>query len=236
MSEEGDSFVTGCLLVAILCILGFLLYTQLPGLFKKKGDVILLTGLVGSGKTALFSALQPSGTFRKTYMSMKVNEKKFVPPRLTHPEANKWTWVDFPGHGSLCSGLPVYLARARAVIYVLDASTKSELNNSALQLAELFTGVLGQRGIPILVACNKTDLGGQTLSEAELKAKLEHLIQRKASMQDSELSDLSGAVSHGQCELAPDFSFASAPCRVEFCRISAKNQEVAPVVAFLQSI
>eukprot|EP00808_Paulinella_micropora_P032299 g12245.t1 len=230
--ESGNEIITTVvLLFLILIVLAFIIVQQVPGLFRKKGDVILFTGLVNAGKTALFCALQPNGVFRKTYMSMIPNEKKMVPRGITHPEAAKWTWVDYPGHGSLRSGLQPYLSRARAVIYVMDSSLEAELQNAAAELAQLLSGELALRQVPLLIACSKTD-AEQALGLQDVQARLTQLITHKVTMQNAELADLAGSSSSAKVQLPADFTFSKARCPVSFARVSAKHQDLSPILEF----
>eukprot|EP00052_Salpingoeca_macrocollata_P015890 m.127171 g.127171 ORF g.127171 m.127171 type:complete len:234 (+) comp19845_c0_seq3:1550-2251(+) len=136
-------------LVALLCVLvvaGWLAWRR-----RQQRTHLLLVGLCGAGKTALFGQLC-QGRFLDTFTSLKENVG--VVKASSVPEIPV---VDIPGHERLRGHmLETFSNQARAVIFVVDSVTFN-----AAEVAQFAFDVLTQPGwqhVPLLFLCNKEDV------------------------------------------------------------------------------
>lgn len=122
--------------------------------FKKSTNVVLLTGLSDSGKTAIFSKI----IFNKpknSVTSLKENE-------ATVKELNL-TIVDLPGADRLRNTYwEQYRTKAHHVIFVIDSTTvEAKLRDLGEYLYLLLSDkTLHDNKIQFSIACNKQDLEG----------------------------------------------------------------------------
>ncbi|KAG2178105.1 hypothetical protein INT43_003358 [Umbelopsis isabellina] len=149
-------------------------------IFQKKASnsTYLVLGPTDAGKTALFTRLRYNKR-TPTITSMKENEAilELVNDDGTPITKKPIQLIDVPGHERLRFRYTDFLPITRGVIFVVDSTT---IGRSARSTAEYLYDVLANQhtsksNIPILVACNKTDLFTalptskiQTLLEAEI--------------------------------------------------------------------
>lgn len=152
------------ILVAILAVvITFLLSRK----FRQSVNVVLLTGLSDSGKTALFTKIIFNKP-KRSVTSLKENE-------ATIKELNL-KLLDLPGAERLRSRYwERYRGEARHVIFIIDSTT---LNKQLRDLSEylyvlLSDGILYKNKIKFTIACNKQDLENAS-KKHEIKTILEN--------------------------------------------------------------
>merc|ERR1712150_298865 len=116
---------------------------------------------------------------------------------------------------------------AKAIVYVIDASTiKHRLRDAAEFLFNILRdSCLHSAGIPVLVVCNKQDMGiqakGAKAIERELEKEINHLRETKSKL----LEDSSGNTSkHSKIYLGKEgkfFEFSDLNTEVKFVEASA---------------
>jgi len=174
-------FVT---LVFAVLIPVLLIFFRSGGNRRKGGDAILLLGLSGAGKTAIFGRLK-NGTLPKTLVSMETNNEKFPfaddknSPRAYHV-------IDFPGHHRLREGLSKVIPQAKAIIFMIDSNADvASVRQSAEYLYTLLTNPnINKHSTPFLIVCNKTDLVTANSVDKitkELEAELNELRKSKTA-------------------------------------------------------
>ena len=85
---------------------------------------MLLLGVCGAGKTALFQTLRSGSPYLTTVTSMEENDATFTVEGKTRSSgvvSKKLRVVDLPGHPRVANKLDVHVANARSAVFVLDA-------------------------------------------------------------------------------------------------------------------
>lgn len=147
-SQSGQLIIT---IFAVLVVLIFLLYKFCKS-FSPKERVFLLTGLSGSGKTALFAKLVYS-TDKKTVISMKENKGVI--------EGLNVKLIDIPGADRLRQRYwEEYRNKASHIIFVLDAT---DIDTNLREICEYLYLTLSytpnhKRKAQYAILCNKMDL------------------------------------------------------------------------------
>lgn len=117
---------------------------------------------------------------------MEENESTFVPVQLDM-SAPPTKFIDWCGHGSQKLRLQPHYEKAKAIIFVVDATdaASSSLSTIAQFLFAIFSELaITSRRVPILIACNKTDVdSAKTMTQ--IKAGLESMVARCATNQDT---------------------------------------------------
>lgn len=134
--------------------------------FRKPINVVLLTGLSDSGKTAIFSKII-FNKFKKSVTSLKENE-------ATIKELNL-KLIDLPGADRLRESYwEQYRSEAQHVFYIIDSTTvDAKIRDLGEYLYTLLSdGVVHKGKTRLTIACNKQDLDG-ALSKENLKHILE---------------------------------------------------------------
>lgn len=176
----------------------------------------------------------------ETYTSMKENFGKYSGKSETQcdsPEndtalAKPMELYDLPGHDRLrFAALDKHKDEAKAIIYVVDASTiKQKLRDAAEFLFRLLgDSCLHSAGIPVMVVCNKQDVGlqakGARVIERELAKEIGVLRETHANLLLG--TDGSSATSDGSTvflgKQGKDFEFSDLHANVEFCEASASK-------------
>ena len=154
---------------------------------------------------------------------------------------------DLPGHDRIrYAALDKHKEKAKAIIYVIDASTiKQKLRDSADFLFNVLRDpCLYSAGTPVLVVCNKQDLGlqakGARVIERELAKEIGLLRVTKSRL----LQDSSGASDGNSNTIylgqeGKDFEFSDLRAEVKFCEASATkdcNDEESGIPAIKQWI
>ncbi|KAI9474855.1 signal recognition particle receptor beta subunit-domain-containing protein [Zychaea mexicana] len=164
--------------ITVVAAAVLLILTVLVGfVFKRKSSktTILLLGATDAGKTALYTRLR-FGKKAQTVTSMKENEG------LLTLENKTFDLVDMPGHERVRFRYVDYLPVARAIVFVVDSTTVAR---QIRVVGEYLYNVLAQQQvqkerIPILIACNKTDLI-TALPQEKIQERLEVEINRLRS-------------------------------------------------------
>ncbi|KAI8324661.1 P-loop containing nucleoside triphosphate hydrolase protein [Martensiomyces pterosporus] len=188
---------------------------------KKRNNTILITGPLGSGKTALWCQLRfQDRKKRPTQTSMSINASEcFINEVTTH-------LVDVPGHQKYRLERDSHLQAARGVIFMVDAAAVAD---EIRQTAELLYDVLAdphvqERETAVLLLCNKQD-EQSALSNLRIRKMLEDEIDKLRSTRQAGLERLGeDAADAAGDEKAGDFlgydgkafSFDDVPNIVQF--------------------
>ncbi len=236
-----DAYVLTALLgiVVVLAIL-VLPRTLKNRLSRRASWNVLLVGPSGAGKTTLFLRLRGRKKGR-TVTSMAPNRGP-VGDHGVHV-------VDIPGHPRLAdSYFQSEVGNCKGVVAVVDAmdfnATKEEFARHMYRL--LTSPVIRGRGIPILVACNKSDGGAKAHSSDFIRKRTEKLIQQlyEADVGDSMRND-AGALEHNILSGdGGDFSFEKLlqnrrfhrPVEVQFHATSASEGDIGTVERFISCV
>jgi len=186
-----DYSMTELYYAAIFTLLLLIITYFLTKRFRKQPNVVLLTGLSDSGKTAIFSKIV-FNKYKHSVTSLKENE-------VTLDEFNL-KLIDLPGADRLRNRYwNQYKARARQVIFMLDSTTvESKIRDLGEYLYTLLSdGVFNKTGVKLTIACNKQDLEGamkkemvSVLLEKELNAIKETKSGQLKKTSDEEEEDL----------------------------------------------
>ena len=127
---------------------------------------VLLLGVCGAGKTALFQTLRSGSPYLTTVTSMEANDATFLMEGKTRKSgvvAKKLRVVDLPGHPRLAGLLETQLKTARSAVFVIDAvdfaSRRREIAERLFHALQTIAKAKGRaaRTFPIVVACNKSE-------------------------------------------------------------------------------
>jgi len=141
-------------LFAVLCLSAFYLTKRQSG---SKGTALLLLGPPDSGKTAILSTLLYKQTL-PTHTSLQSNSSVV---QITPFKTIKV--VDVPGHPRVRDQFQEYLSDARAIAFIVDASTVSR-NGAAVaehlhQVLNALTSLPPSQTLPrLLIVAHKLDL------------------------------------------------------------------------------
>ena len=171
IDNDSSKYSLGWLWLIMFTFLLIFLTCFLPRRFKRALNVVLLTGLSDSGKTAIFSKIIFNKP-KKSVTSLKENEAIIEELNLK--------LIDLPGADRLRGRFwEQYRAKARHVVFILDSTT---VENKLRDISEfvyslLCDGILYKNRIKFTIACNKQDLDGakrknhiRSLIESELIA------------------------------------------------------------------
>lgn len=146
------------------------------------------------------------------------------------------TLVDFPGHPRLSGGLVDYLAKARGIIFVIDAAT---LARNLRNVTDYLYGILAEpivrkQKTPILIVCNKTDLV-TALKEAKAKILLEDEIARLRTTRSAAHDAVGGDVQEDSYLgfEGDDFKFDHLENPIEFASCSVVNDNIEAVTEWI---
>ena len=233
-----DALATGLLGAAIL-LLVLLLPRLLGASQNKKGWSMLIMGPAGAGKTSLFVRLR-DGKLRNTVTSMQPNECK-----VEVSDRKRVHVIDLPGHPRLEeSYFQKEVVNAKGVVVVVDSiNFNASKDEFARQMYRLLTSpVIRGRGVPILVACNKSDGGAKAHTIEFIRKRTEKLVYElyQADVGDS-MRDASAREHDILGGNADEFKFADLalkrrfhrPIEVTFERISVKVGDIDAVRRFV---
>ena len=162
MPVPASAAVALLVMATIFWILARVLFGGSRGKVGGGGDVVLLCGACGAGKTCMFQTLRGGSPYLTTVTSMTENEARFpvegksakrgVVSKQTH-------LVDLPGHPRLRAMLDKHAPGARAVVFVVDAVDFTAQRRAVAEhlFAIVSDPVVQRRRLPILVACNKSE-------------------------------------------------------------------------------
>lgn len=234
------------LTVVLGIVVAYVLVVLLPRVFKKEsgGWSILLVGPCNAGKTALFMRLVEPGMkgMKDTVTSMQPNVG------MATVGAGGCQVIDLPGHPRLGSFFDKEVSKAKGIVMVVDSMDfNGSKDEAARHMYRLLTNpVIRGRGIPILVACNKSDGGAKAHSVDFIRKRLEKMI---FDLYTSDTGN-SGLDSIGKEEAREHniltgsedaFTFSDLaekrkyhrPLRVSFEKISVKENDIDAVEAFI---
>ncbi|GBE82108.1 P-loop containing nucleoside triphosphate hydrolase protein [Sparassis crispa] len=154
-------FTAQTVTVASLCLALFLLAVFIVSTKRKagsKGDSLLLVGSSDAGKTAILSTLVYKQTLH-THTSMQTNSAVTTLP-VSHKALRV---IDVPGHPRLRDQFQEYLPEAKAVAFVVDASTISRTGPAVAehlhQVLRALTSLPPSQTPPaLLIVAHKCDL------------------------------------------------------------------------------
>ena len=127
---------------------------------------VLLLGVCGAGKTALFQTLRSGSPYLTTVTSMEANDATFFlegKTRASGVVSKKLRVVDLPGHPRLVASLETHVRTARSVVFLVDAvDFASRRREVAERLFRALLAVARAKGraartFPLVVACNKSE-------------------------------------------------------------------------------
>lgn len=161
--------------VAAVLVLILVLRLALGG---PAGNVVLILGPCDAGKTTLFHQLRDRRTL-PTVASMEPNEADVTLKSDKAGGARPVRLVDVPGHPRVRGRFEEYVGRARGVVFLVDSvdflPRKTEV---AEQLYEVLAhAAVQRRRTPVLLACNKADLGTRAHTVDFLRKRLEKEIE-----------------------------------------------------------
>ncbi|KAJ7632783.1 signal recognition particle receptor beta subunit-domain-containing protein [Roridomyces roridus] len=149
-------FVAGSLVAAILFLAILVFFTRQKS--KSRGSSLLLVGPPDGGKTAILSTLVYNQTL-PTHTSLQTNASVVAVPALK----KSLTVVDIPGHPRIRNQVDEHIGDAKAIAFVVDASTVSR--NGAVVAEHLHTILNALTSLPpsqalpaLLILAHKSDL------------------------------------------------------------------------------
>ncbi|KFM23894.1 Signal recognition particle receptor subunit beta [Auxenochlorella protothecoides] len=243
----------------ILAVIGLIFIISVAR-SRPNGRNILILGPTGSGKTTLFHRLQYGSTLNGTVASMeprevttnlasdKASARASSPPPAEllspqSPAARPVNLVDIPGHPRVRDTWLAWEKSAQGIVFLVDAVDflphKSAI---AEQLYDVLThpSVVGRR-LPILLVCNKSDMGVKAHSVDFIRKRLEKELDLLQTTR-SALEDVGGGRAASTRLLPPGaqaFTLAAlqAATGIEVGTASASAQEgdgVGLVEAFVR--
>lgn len=179
--------LAGCLLLVFLFVF---MRTISP---KKRRDAVLLVGPCDAGKTTLFFQLQGASA-AGTVASMQENEDTFVLRSEQGKHGRPVHVVDVPGHPRVRGIFERYVDQARGIVFLLDSVTfVPNKTETAEQLYEVLSHpVVISRRLPVLLGCNKADLGVKAHTPEFIRKMLEKELDQICGTRNS-LDDGTGS-------------------------------------------
>lgn len=212
------------------------------------GWSLLLVGPSNAGKTAMFLRLRDgevSSGNKETVTSMLPNEGS-VAMRVGGVAKNIHV-IDLPGHPRLESYFFKEVPRAKGIVMVVDCMDfNSSKEEAARHMYRLLTSpVVRGRGVPILVACNKSDGGAKAHSAEFIRKRLEKMVyEMYMSDRESGLDSIGNDKDEREHNIltgkGDGFSFSDLaerrkfhrPLHVSFEKISVKEGDLDAVKEF----
>jgi len=158
--------------------LGYFLKSSSLGGTKgaKKEKAIILAGESGSGKTAFLYYLAKNEVVQ-TVSSIELTDAKIKLDKSS-TNSKETRILDIPGHVNFRSYVYQELENAKSVIFMIDASKRENVYDSASFLYELFIQKkFTSMKTPMLIVSNKRDLE-KSIDKKELKEELIKEIER----------------------------------------------------------
>ncbi|KAL1735369.1 signal recognition particle receptor beta subunit-domain-containing protein [Schizophyllum commune] len=175
-----QNLALAALAVAILLVSVLVLFTKRRS--ATKGNALLLVGPPDAGKSAILSALVYKHTL-PTHASLQTNSAFATLPNLNQP----LRVIDVPGHPRVRDQFKAHLPEARAVAFVVDASTVSR--NGARVAEHLHTILRALSHLPpsqptpaLAILAHKSDLlkaGAPALAASRVRTVLERELERR---------------------------------------------------------
>jgi signal recognition particle receptor subunit beta len=204
---------------------------------RKKPKTVLLVGLNGAGKTALFFQLKDGTTHQGAVTSMEPNDDTF----LLHSETTKKGKikpvhiVDVPGHPKLRPHLEELLPKSCGLIFVVDAlDFMPHVRAAAEYLYDILTNKeVVRRKIPLLLTCNKMDkvtAHSSNFIKGQLEKELNKLRKSRSAISSA---DVSSEIYLG-VEGEEIFNFTQCSNKITIAEISALTGNVDQVEQFIR--
>ncbi|KAF9428874.1 hypothetical protein BGZ94_000706 [Podila epigama] len=229
----GNEHLTIGLLVVLLLLVGFAVSTLFGGKRNSK-NTVLITGLPFAGKTVVHYLIG-TGKVVETVTSMKENEASVTMIEGKAP----LHIVDVPGHERLRFKFAEFMPVARSIVFVVDSAT---VPRQTRLLAEYLYDILSNKftqeeKIPVLIACNKSDLLTAFKKEriqTMLETEINKLRQTRSAALDTQDSEGNASVFLGF--EGQDFSFQDLENEVEFVECSAENKDIEGVKDWIAAV
>jgi signal recognition particle receptor subunit beta len=202
---------------------------------SKMGNDVIFVGACGSGKTCLVQSLV-NGKFPRTVTSME--QSSFGIPKSIAGLSNG-KLIDLPGHPRLRGALGSCLPSAFAIVFVVDSRDVSSENfqNSTELLAHILTQpVFVANKIPVLIACNKSDMHGVKSPELIYK-KLETGLDKIKETRSALMQTSMDQTGENEILLGSEERFEfdiDVDANVTFCSCSAKEHDVKGILSFIE--
>ncbi|KAF8212054.1 signal recognition particle receptor beta subunit-domain-containing protein [Mycena galopus ATCC 62051] len=172
--------------LAVACLAILIFFTRRKS--RSKGNLILLVGPPDAGKTAILSALVYSQTL-PTHTSLQTNTSTVLLPEVK----KTLTVVDIPGHPRIRDQVGEYIGDAKAIVFVVDASTVSRNGPAVAEhlhiILNALTSLPPSQVLPSLVIlAHKSDLlksgtaasaTSETLAINRVKTILERELEKR---------------------------------------------------------
>ncbi|KAG0578794.1 hypothetical protein KC19_4G049900 [Ceratodon purpureus] len=223
--------------LALFVTLVLLLFVTRVAFRRKKPKTVLLLGLNGAGKTALFFQLKDGTTHQGAVTSMEPNDDTFV----LHSESTKKGKikpvhiVDVPGHPKLRPHLEELLPKSCCLVFVVDAlDFMPHVRAAAEYLYELLTNKeVVRRKIPLLLTCNKMDkvtAHSSNFIKGQLEKELNKLRKSRSAISSA---DVSSEIYLG-LEGEDLFNFTQCSNKITVAEVSALTGKVEQVEQFIR--
>ncbi|KAF8625635.1 hypothetical protein AX15_005282 [Amanita polypyramis BW_CC] len=138
---------------------------------SKQGDALLVVGLSDAGKTAIWSTLA-FGQTPLTHTSLQTNSAVYSLPQ----PKKMLRIIDVPGHPRLRDQFQSYMPSAKAIAFVVDASTISRNGTAVAEhlhhILHAITSLPPSQSPPLLVLAHKVDLLKGHLGTSDSAANL----------------------------------------------------------------
>ena len=250
------------LAVIFLCqALYALLVRVLFGAGRREGSAssgsVLLLGICGAGKTALFQTLRSGSPYLTTVTSMEANDATFSvegKTRISGVVSRRLRVVDLPGHPRLVDKIETHIANARSAVFLVDAvDFASRRRETAERLRDVLVAVAGasrkRRGppFPLLVACNKSEkITAHPIEfiKTRLEKEIDALVRTAAGqLQDTAEGDGRARAASTGGDAAPrvtrrgadpkkPFAFENAVAEVSFSAVSVAENDLDELKSF----
>ena len=176
---------------------------------------VLLLGVCGAGKTALFQTLRSGSPYLTTVTSMEANDATILMEGKTRKSgvvAKKLRVVDLPGHPRLGGLLETHVRSARSAVFVIDAvdfaSRRREIAERLFHALQTIAKAKGRaaRTFPLIVACNKSEkITAHPIAfiKSRLEKEMDALLRTAGSLAEtgSKGDDRKDAANRGDAEM-----------------------------------
>ena len=218
--------VTISLILLSIVVGAFLLLSRRP-----KENRLLLVGLSGSGKTALFYQLVAKSKI-PTVTSQVKNEF------ILNEGKKTYTLIDMPGHPRIRTEVMSAIKTATAIIFAIDSETVlRNMNNIANFLYDILSSFeIIKNKVPILILATKADiLGARDIDtiQQELESEIDYIrsIRLKSNyVQEGETEQIFIG------EEGKEFAFKQISNPIHYGTCSVNNNDVQQVDEFIHAV
>jgi len=184
---------------------------------KGRGNSTMLLGNCDVGKTALLGRMK-TNSFIQTVTSQAINNAT-----VSLKDGKSVSVIDYPGHGRLRQGLWQHIAKADAIVFVLDANAKDQaFMLDADYLYSLFTHPqVNDARTPLCIACNKSDM-----MTARAKEEIQKILETELNQIRTDRLTIPGQAGQTDIYLGIEgekFIMDHLPFHVEFLEMSVKD-------------